>query len=263
MLRAICPASRSHPQRSQIAQNKNHREVFPSARLPEPNDLDIVAAGHISNTAEVLRRELGRDALLICNEPLGSVRVGSSNDAYLDIGMFRDIDSIGSEQSFIDVHWRYSGEPASDAMTTDFTINAMYWRPDCGLVDPTGRGYTDSVEGTLEISASAKKLAIDRRLTLRMALFSSKGFTPTREAKAIFQDRIDDDITTFGDGLAAYLDELTRGSFALKIGIIGFCVGAGASRQTCEALRIAASKEVGEYVSYWALKDSSSTAMTA
>ncbi|MGH8159202.1 MAG: hypothetical protein ACREPQ_13860 [Rhodanobacter sp.] len=217
----------------------------------EPNDLDIVAAGHIAQTAAVLRRELGKDSLLIFNEPLGSLRVGSSHKSYLDIGMFRDIESIGDEKSFIDVHWAYSGDPASDAKTTDFAINAMYWRADDGLVDPSGRGFTDATDGILSVSADPRKLAIDMRLTLRMALFAAKGFQPTDSSRELFRSRIDVDLRTFGDTLPAYLEELTRGSAAAKTGIVGFCIGAGASRESCELLARAAAETVDGYVSYW------------
>lgn len=212
-------------------------------------DLDIVADGHIAAVATYLRELCGPEAITIYNEAVGSLRLGTS-EQHFDIGMFRDIDSIEGHDSLATVRWAL-GNLQSDARTTDFTVNALYWRPDTGIVDPTQRGVADCLEGRLELSSDPRKTAIDHRLSLRLALFVARGFEPTPASRRFFEARIDRDVERLGPKLAAFLDELTGTHTAWKQAIIGFAKGSRASDLTVRRLTQAAETPLPDYVSYW------------
>lgn len=224
--------------------------VRDAIRAAIPNDLDIVADAHILRVADVVGGACGKAAIQICNEAIGSLRLGADEESHFDIGMFRDIESVEGHCAIGNVAWG-QGDLASDASTTDFTVNALYWRPETGIIDPTGRGISDCRAGLLELSSDPRKTAIDHRLSLRFALFVARGFTPTAASLAFFRSRIDPDVARFGDRLPAYLDELTAGSAALKGKLVAFCESSGAARRTVADLRHAADHPPSAYCTYW------------
>jgi poly(A) polymerase len=212
-------------------------------------DLDFVTDGHIATTASHLRDLCGPETITIYNEAVGSLRLGSSGQ-HFDIGMFRDIESIEGHRSLTTVCWQL-GDVDSDARTTDFTINALYWRPDTGIVDPTKRGVADCIDGRLELSSDPRKTAIDQRLSLRLALFVARGFEPTAASLRFFEERIDRDVERLGPKLPAFLDELTGAESAWKEGVIAFAKRGRASEQTLRRLAQAAATPPESYDSYW------------
>lgn len=217
-----------------------------------PNDVDIVVSAHISGVRALVAAVCGEASIQLCNEAIGSLRLGMT-DAHFDIGMFRDIDSIEGHRSMATVRWGL-GDMAADAGTTDFTVNALYWRPEGPVMDPTGRGYSDAVERRLELSSDPRKTAIDHRLSLRLALFAARGYRPTREAAAFFRGRIDRDVDRFGDLLPVFMEELSGGSAALREAIVACCDRLGASPRTVDSLRSAG--PAAEPRSFWGSMDS-------
>ncbi|WP_082670213.1 CCA tRNA nucleotidyltransferase [Sphingomonas sanguinis] len=227
-----------------------------------PKDIDMVARAPIVKTADILKEAMGTDSLLIYNEPLGSLRVGNSHSEYIDVGMFRDINSIIGASRLSEIHWGYSGDPYADALTTDFTINAMYWRMNEGVLDPLNRGIADCQARKLVIAADPRKAELDLRLTLRMALFACRGFVPDNYSHTFFVNRINDDVASFGVDLAGYLNELTRDSSDLKAAILHFCANNGASAETIQALEFAVNSGSVGYTSYWNNSGNSNSSIT-
>lgn len=203
----------------------------------EPNDIDLIAGADIQTVAATAERLYGAGSLSIRNEALGLIRLGDTEN-YVDINIFRDIASADHATSLAQVSWRYGGSPASDALTTDFTVNAMYWRSSDGIIDPLG-GLEHCRSRTLVISASTHKASIDPKLALRMARFACLGYQPDGNAVTFFRARVDGDVGRYGAVLPSYLHELTRGSDEVKAGIIAFATRYGASARTIELLSAA------------------------
>lgn len=213
-------------------------------------DVDFVTNGHIRAVAAHLRNLCGPETVTICNEAVGSLRLGASGQ-HFDVGMFRDIDSIEGHESLTTVHWEL-GNLQSDARTTDFTVNALYWRPDTGVVDPTQRGVADCLDSQLELSSDPRKTAMDPRLSLRLALFVARGFEPTPASRRFFETRIDQDVERLGPRLPAFFDELTGSHDSWKQDIIDFAGRNGASDLTVQRLIEAQEAAPSDYHSYWA-----------
>jgi Poly A polymerase head domain len=223
--------------------------VRDSIRGQPARDLDIVADAHISAIAQLVGEACGAESISIYNEAIGSLRLGGPQD-HFDIGMFRDIESIEGHDSLSTVSWQF-GNLQTDARTTDFTVNALYWRTDTGIVDPTGRGFADCRSATLEICTDPRKVAIDQRLSLRLALFAVRGFQPTPLCRRFFQERIDRDVERLGSKLPAFFEELTGGQPSWKQEIIGFARAAGASGMTIRRLEQAAQASLEIHQSFW------------
>lgn len=213
-----------------------------------PNDIDMIGMAPLTTMADVVRRTFGPGVISIINEPLSLIRIGNA-DTYFDLNSFRDIESVDGARSLAEVHWRYSGSPASDALTTDFTMNAMYWHPDVGLVDPLG-GFDHCLGRRLVISADPRKAAIDPKLALRLARFAGMGFEPSASALNHFRARINADIRRYGPLLPSYLHELTRGSAEAKLGIVDFCARHGAEPDCVQLLAQAADEFISVLTPY-------------
>lgn len=220
-----------------------------------PSDVDLIGTAPVGRMAEVAAREFGADSIDILNEALGLLRIGRDED-YVDLNMFRDIESVRGARSLAEVRWAYSGRPESDALTTDFTMNALYWHPDHGLVDPLG-GTAHCLERTLVISADPRKAAIDPKLSFRLARFACLGFRPSEESLAFFRDRINGDAPRYGALLGPYLHELTRGSREVKLSMITFCERHGADRSSLELIRAAVVEEPVDHRPYAASNSAS------
>lgn len=214
----------------------------------EPNDVDLVATSPVLDMVDIVRREFGSGSVTLVNEALGLLRFGS-NDRYFDLNMFRDIESVRGAASLAEVKWAYSGRPESDALTTDFTMNALYWHPDHGLVDPLG-GLDDCFARRLVISADPRKAAIDPKLAFRLARFACLGYHPTAASLAFFRKRINGDAPRYGALLAPYLDELTRSSGDVKLSMLAFCEANGATPQVLDLIASAIQEPGTRYLPY-------------
>jgi Poly A polymerase head domain len=213
-----------------------------------PSDVDLIGTAPIATMAAIVEREFGADWIDILNEPLGLLRFGSEDD-YIDLNMFRDIESARRAGSLAEVKWDYSGRPESDALTTDFTMNAMYWHPAHGLVDPLG-GLDDCLNERLVISADPHKAAIDPKLAFRLARFACLGFRPTEPSLAFFRSKINVDTPRYGPLLGPYLHELTRGSPEVKQALVAFCEMNGANRHCVDLIAAAVREEPGDHRAY-------------
>jgi hypothetical protein len=214
----------------------------------EPNDVDLVATSPVRDMVEIVRREFGCGSVPLVNEALGLLRFGS-HDRYFDLNMFRDIESVRGATSLAEVKWAYSGRPESDALTTDFTMNALYWHPGHGLVDPLG-GLDDCFARRLVISADSRKAAIDPKLAFRLARFACLGYHPTDSSIAFFRKRINADAPRYGALLAPYLDELTRSSSDVKWSILTFCEANGASPHVVDLIAAAIRQPSSRHLPY-------------
>jgi hypothetical protein len=221
----------------------------------DPSDIDLVATSAVANMAQIILREFGPGFISLINEPLGLLRFGSEKE-YFDLNMFRDIESVQGATSLAEVRWAYSGRAESDALTTDFTMNALYWHPLHGLVDPLG-GLDDCLERRLVISADPRKAAIDPKLAFRLARFACLGYRPTGESLAFFRNRINVDAPRYGALLAPYLHELTRGSPEVKRAMLTFCRQNGADRRCLDMIASAVREEPGDHLPYAASNSAS------
>ena len=215
-----------------------------------PVDADLTALAPVADIRRVLAAAFGSDAIAAFWPRVGTVILGDRADAYLDVGMSLDWRSVEGATSILDVDFGYSPSLESDILTRDFCCNALYWSRARSLVDITGRGRRDAEARRLSICMAPEKIAIDPRLTLRIALFRARGYRPDAHALAHFRGAVDRDVEAIGGALAACLDEMARSRPALKRQLVAALAELGASSSTIAAAKRATAKPAsrGNYI---------------
>lgn len=106
----------------------------------------------------------------------GFIRIGgkpASGDPFIDLKIFSD-SLLGTEAATFGVGFD------RDIGHRDFACNAVYFDPiNEVLVDPTGIGITDSIEGRLTLICNSGDLFQQAQIFLRFFKFCSRGFMPT------------------------------------------------------------------------------------
>lgn len=205
-----------------------------------PNDVDLCVSGDIASCYDHVAAAFGPGILQGCNPRFGVCRLGGDGFAHVDVAMMRDIGCAKGARSLFDIHWTPSPSLASEASVRDFTINALFWRRGEGVLDPGGRGLEDLAVRRLSVNMHPWKADIDHRLPLRIALFAGRGFDPDLDCLDRFRRSIDEAIVRFGEGIEAFLEELTGGEESLLEQIREFCRVEGASPASVARLRLPA-----------------------
>lgn len=177
------------------------------------NDVDFVFKLAIEELDTRLQRRFGADAVTFRSYSFGLVKLGA--DQAVDVTMLRSADSVGDATLFNKVHYALGDSLLDDARNRDLSINALYWSPAAGVVDPLGHAVDDVRNRLLRVVADPRKAAIDPRITFRLLAFMARGYTLSDSAADYLRTWFDRDVARYGKAsLASYMPTLTRGNTA-------------------------------------------------
>jgi tRNA nucleotidyltransferase (CCA-adding enzyme) len=147
---------------------------------PSP-DIDLVIDEDIPEIVRIISDELGGSVVPLWDERITRI--------VMPYGLT------------IDIARMVGGCIEGDLRLRDFTVNAMAWRPECGLVDPC-RGREDLAGGVLRMVSRANLRADPLRLLRAYRLRATKGFsieggtrTAIRDLTALIADPASERIT--------------------------------------------------------------------
>ncbi|MES1239999.1 MAG: CCA tRNA nucleotidyltransferase [Acidobacteriota bacterium] len=168
----------------------------------EAGDLDLYVERDLDEVHRVLREAFpGVDAANRPREQGILLRWSDGEHASVDVSILRSYRDIQNGDA-----WTTRFSPRSDlredALMRDFSVNAFYY--DFGtetLLDPLDCGLDDLRTRTLRVVSHPDVLAAIFVLTLRITLFSCRGYTPAENALAHLDRHADRDIQGMGPRL--------------------------------------------------------------
>lgn len=168
----------------------------------EAGDLDLYVERDLNEIHRVLGEAFpGVDAANRPREQGILLRWSDGRHAHVDISILRSYRDIQGGDA-----WTTRFVPRSDlredALMRDFSVNAFYY--DFGsetLLDPLDCGLDDLRSRTLRVVSHPDVLAAIFVLTLRIALFSCRGYTPAANALEHLDRHADRDIQGMGPRL--------------------------------------------------------------
>ncbi len=172
----------------------------------DARDLDLYVERDLDEVHGILREAFpGVDAARRPREQGILLRWSDGRHAEVDISILRSYRDIHGEDA-----WTTRFPPRSDlredALMRDFSINAFYY--DFGsetLLDPLGCGFDDLRTRTLRVITHPDAVAAHFLLTLRIALFSCRGYTPGESAVEHLERHADRDILGMGPRLWTWI----------------------------------------------------------
>lgn len=168
----------------------------------EAGDLDLYVERDLDEVHAVLREAFpGVDAASRPREQGILLRWSDGRHAHVDISILRSYRDIQGGDA-----WTTRFVPRSDlredALMRDFSINAFYYDFGSGTVlDPLGCGLGDLHSRTLRLVTHPDVVAAIFVLTLRIALFSCRGYTPAANALEHLDRHADRDVQGMGPRL--------------------------------------------------------------
>lgn len=172
----------------------------------EARDLDLYVERELDEVHRVLREVFpGVDAASRPREQGILLRWSDGRHAEVDFSILRSYRDIQRGDA-----WTTRFEPRSDlredALMRDFSVNAFYY--DFGsetLLDPLDCGLDDLRTRTLRVVSHPDVLAAIFVLTLRIALFTCRGYTPAANVLEHLDRHADRDVQGMGPRLWKWL----------------------------------------------------------
>lgn len=182
------------------------------------NDVDIAVDSSLPRIREIAEGLLGEGSTSTYLPRFGVLKIGNEANG-IDIAMLRTPDDIRDARTLADVSYARVGTLEQDARNRDLTINSGYWSQQHGFVDPLGCTAQDIRQRQFGISADARKVAIDPRLSFRCLLFQARGYRMHTDALRHVSQSLGRDMQRMGEGLREYLHTLVRGSPSLAAAV--------------------------------------------
>ena len=190
----------------------------------EARDLDLYVERDLDEVHGLLQEAFpGANAARRPREQGILLRWSDGRHAEVDISILRSYRDIQGGDT-----WTTRFPPRSDlredALMRDFSINAFYYDFGPGiLLDPLGCGVDDIRTRTLRVITHPDVLASNYLTTLRIALFSCRGYTPGENALEHLERLADRDILGMGPRLWSWIPKnvvrkgIDPGEFAGRI----------------------------------------------
>lgn len=148
------------------------RDILAGAKS---NDIDLVTTMPLARCIKVTQSMFGYDPEAEKRDK-GILRVGGSSDSgdpSIDVKVFSSC-LLGTEDAMFGVGF------AEDVAHRDFACNAVYYDPiNEVLIDPSGRGIPDCIDGLLELILTGKDSVQHAQVLLRFFMFVCRGYSPT------------------------------------------------------------------------------------
>jgi len=128
----------------------------------------------------------------------GLLRWGSGGEE-VDLNILRGLAYPQPGLSMFEHKPRPTGFLSQDAQLRDFTLNALYFRPETGLfLDPTRRGLDAIRNRVLEFAGPAYLANTNPFLALRAVKFMARGFRPAPEVERFVRTHLEEDLARIG-----------------------------------------------------------------
>ncbi len=131
-------------------------------------------------------------------QSFGAIKIGTSNEADLDINILRDVpeDNHGYMYDYV---FKASQCIRRDAQLRDFSFNALYWDFREGtLHDPTCVGIEDLENKTIRMITHPNILKTNYKQTLRIVKFINRGFHCDATSREYLANNLDSDVVQLG-----------------------------------------------------------------
>jgi poly(A) polymerase len=160
------------------------------------DDVDLAVDRDIPSVLQILRAAFpGFDPPIVGIKGFGLIRWGDPEVEQVDVNILRSWRAAVGSDEFMASPFAVGQDLAEDALTRDFSFNALYYDFRAGrIVDPLGVGRGDLDGRILRLVAHPEVLRCNSQLSIRVLIFLWRGYTPTPEVLAFLDERADRDI---------------------------------------------------------------------